>query len=143
MSIEAMKQAVEALQGLLNYNYHGEPLDERDIEGATALGNLMYAIKQAEQAPAVEAVPAFWASENVFKESLRDNISCILTTTKCAANTVPLYTAPPAISEEIVYQVCRYTDLCKECWSWDDCDKEDYDKAHPTARRRVVILDEC
>lgn len=54
--------------------------------------------------PAVEpaqAVPAFWASENILKESLRDNISCVLTTTKCAANTVPLYTTPPAIVEAV------------------------------------------
>lgn len=56
------------------------------------------------QAPAVEpaqAVKTFWASENILKESLRDNISCILTTTKCAANTVPLYAAPPAIVEAV------------------------------------------
>lgn len=64
----------------------------------------------AKQEPA-QAVPAFWASENILKESLRDNISCILTTTKCAANTVPLYTVPPAIDDETRHRlilVCEY-----------------------------------
>lgn len=58
----------------------------------------------------VQAVPAFWASENILKDSLRDNISCILTTTKCAANTVPLYTVPPAIDEtrHRLILVCEY-----------------------------------
>lgn len=62
-----------------------------------------------KQEPA-QAVPAFWANENILKDSLRDNISCILTTTKCAANTVPLYTAPPAIDDEtkrMVLDLCR------------------------------------
>ena len=57
-----------------------------------------------------QAVKTFWASENILKEYLRDNISCVLTTTKCAANTVPLYTVPPAIDEtrHRLILVCEY-----------------------------------
>ena len=63
--------------------------------------------KAAEPA---QSVPAFWASENILKDSLRDNISCVLTTTKCAANTMPLYTVPPAIDEtrHKLILVCEY-----------------------------------
>jgi hypothetical protein len=40
--------------------------------------------------------PVAWASENVIPlRGLADNHACLLTPFKCAANTVPLYTAPP------------------------------------------------
>ena len=43
-----------------------------------------------------EPEPAAWASENVIPlRGLADNHACLLTPFKCAANTVPLYTAPP------------------------------------------------
>lgn len=75
-----------------------------DLICPSCLDALEIRLAKLEQAPAVEpaqAVPAFWASENILKESLRDNISCVLTTTKCAANTMPLYTTPPAIVEAV------------------------------------------
>lgn len=81
---------------------------------ADVWGRLIRAVdienKHRAKEPA-QAVPAFWANENILKDSLRDNISCILTTTKCAANTVPLYTAPPAIDDETRHRlilVCEY-----------------------------------
>lgn len=43
-----------------------------------------------------EPEPVAWASENVIPlRGLADNHACLLTPFKCAANTVPLYTAPP------------------------------------------------
>lgn len=88
---DIMLEAQSVIDGTTTYS---DPLSFKDAADIF--------IAMAEAAPTVEpaqAVPAFWASENVFKESLRDNISCILTTTRCSANTVPLYTVPPAISE--------------------------------------------
>lgn len=43
-----------------------------------------------------EAEPIAWANENVIPlRGLADNHPCILTATKCDANTVPLYLHPP------------------------------------------------
>lgn len=40
------------------------------------------------------------------------------------------------------YQVWRSTDACLEFWSWDDCDKEDFDAAEPSKRRIIHIIQE-
>ena len=122
----------------LLYDKHSNKYGEQSIPEWYAFCRELIALAQQEPA---QAVPAFWASENIFNDSLRDNIACVLTTTKCAANTVPLYTHPieskQAVNRE--YQVWRSTDSCEECWSWDECDEEDYYNAHPTARRIIVI----
>ena len=98
----AMLKAQDVIDGTTTYS---DPLSFKDAADIF--------IAMAEAAPAVEpaqAVKTFWASENILKDSLRDNISCILTTTKCAANTVPLYTVPPAIDEtrHKLILVCEY-----------------------------------
>lgn len=37
----------------------------------------------------------------------------------------------------VLYQVWRSIDSCQEFYSWDDCDKDDYNAAHHTARRKL------
>ena len=106
---DALEYALKVFEQLHNtQTYQGDNQDFSDeiITMRAALAEL----EQAQKQEPAQAVPAFWASENIFKESLRDNISCILTTTKCAANTVPLYTAPPAIDEirHRLILVCEY-----------------------------------
>lgn len=104
----AMTEAAPAVEPAQRCNCCGYLVTDSEHKGC---------LRAAKQEPA-QVVKTFWASENILKESLRDNISCILTTTKCAANTVPLYTAPPAIEDEtrkMVLELCKvvdnYTDI--------------------------------
>lgn len=106
---DALEYALKVFEQLHNtQTYQGDNQDFSDeiITMRAALAEL----EQAQKQEPAQAVPAFWASENIFKEYLRDNISCILTTTKCAANTMPLYTVPPAIDEtrHKLILVCEY-----------------------------------
>ena len=77
---EALKLALEALENLISYDYHGQPDNGIDIAGVEALT----AIKEALAQPAQE--PVAWMSDQDvgFKKSEFG-----------VTATVPLYTTPP------------------------------------------------
>jgi hypothetical protein len=56
MSLEAMKMALEALEGLVKYDNHGMAYGEQDAEGLNAITALRQAIEQAEKQERVDAV---------------------------------------------------------------------------------------
>lgn len=55
-------------------------------------------------------------------------------------NAVRAEQAKPELDVE--YEVWKSTDSCGEHYGWESVDKDEYDKAHPTARRAIQVLPE-
>lgn len=48
-----LNQAIDAIEGLMKYNYHGKPLDEEDQAGMEAISAIRKTLAELESGPAV------------------------------------------------------------------------------------------
>lgn len=155
---DALKYALNSFEQLHNtQTYHGDNQDFSD-----EIITMRAALAELEQPPAVEPAqeqitPSLWEQYHgtqkqepaqavpvgVIDQS-DDGYFVDFDWSSSAAGSVKIgakvYTAPPAIDDDIEYQVWRSTDSCEEFWSWDECEKEDYDRYHPTARRIIKVI---
>ena len=91
----AAQMALEALENCrIEYDYHGNPMDEENANLLKAITALRAALAQPEQEPVT------WMSPNsqpmLGKDDGTGSAYHIITTSKATGNhTIPLYTAPP------------------------------------------------
>ena len=92
----------------------GEPTEKYPFTDKDKIAFARAVLAAAEQDRGGEAVA--WASPNVIPlREGKDNHPCVLTATRCAANTVPLYAAPPqpgGVSETDAADAARYRWIC-------------------------------
>jgi hypothetical protein len=98
MSIEAMKQALEALENVhIEYDFHGNPADEENKMIAPAITALRQAIEQAEKQEPVIGTKTWFEDGKVVTQHLHPS---------------DIYTRPVVHAVRCTYPQCQATNGC-------------------------------
>ena len=121
MSIEAMKQAIEALENVrIDYDFHGNPLDEDNKQIEPAITSLRQAIAEAEKQEPLEYWNAVegWVKLDEVREHF-DSVNCGTIYKNNGEGRVPLYTHPQPKREWVGLTDEEIDEAVKSCNTTD------------------------